>query len=95
MVNKHLRKTKTIISNPFFKLLLSSAIYTVWVLWMEQYLLFFGILIIADIHWSKEMQQAWDTIKNHYQVTLSIDIYQMGIVFFNPEIRKQDYILAY
>lgn len=50
MVKKHLKKTKKIISNPFFKLLMTSAVYTVWVLWMEQYLLFFGIIVIADIH---------------------------------------------
>lgn len=50
MVKKHLHKTKTFLSNPFFKLLLSSAVYTVWVLWMEQYLLFFGLIILADIH---------------------------------------------
>ncbi|MEP2772629.1 MAG: class I SAM-dependent methyltransferase [Fulvivirga sp.] len=51
--------------------------------------------VFDDIHWSTEMEEAWDRIKKHYEVTLSIDIYQMGIVFFNPEIRKQDYILEY
>lgn len=51
--------------------------------------------VFDDIHWSKAMEEAWDRIKSHYEVTLSIDIYQMGIVFFNPEIRKQDYILEY
>ncbi len=51
--------------------------------------------VFDDIHWSKGMEEAWDRIKSHYEVTLSIDIYQMGIVFFNPEIRKQDYILEY
>lgn len=50
MVKKHIKKTKLFISNPFFKLLLSSAIFTIWVLWMEQYLLFFGLIILADIH---------------------------------------------
>lgn len=51
--------------------------------------------VFDDIHWSAEMEEAWGIIKKHYEVTLAIDIYQMGIVFFNPEIRKQNYILEY
>jgi len=49
--------------------------------------------VFDDIHWSKPMEEAWNAIKNNFNVTLSIDVYQMGIVFFNPEIRKQHYIL--
>jgi signal peptidase I len=53
MAKKILRKTKSIISNPFFRLLVSTAIYTAWVLWMDQNLLFFGLIIIADLHLTK------------------------------------------
>ncbi len=38
------------VSNPFFKLLLTSVVYTIWVLWLETYWLFFGLIIITDIH---------------------------------------------
>ncbi|MTI19876.1 class I SAM-dependent methyltransferase [Fulvivirga sp. RKSG066] len=51
--------------------------------------------VFDDIHWSKEMEKVWAAIKNHYQVTLTVDVYQMGIVFFNPDIRKQHYVLQY
>lgn len=51
--------------------------------------------VIDDIHWSEEMEKAWTQIKNHYAVTLSLDLYQMGIVFFNPDLRKQHYVLQF
>ncbi|UII30300.1 class I SAM-dependent methyltransferase [Fulvivirga ulvae] len=51
--------------------------------------------IFDDIHWSKEMEQAWYEIRSHYRVSLSIDLYQMGLVFFKPDLRKQHYILQF
>lgn len=50
MVKKTARKIKRVFKNPFFKLLFTSAIYTVWVLWLETYWLFFGLIIITDVH---------------------------------------------
>lgn len=50
MVINTFRKIKSILKNPFFKLLLTSAVYTIWVLWLETYWLFFGLIIITDIH---------------------------------------------
>ena len=41
------------------------------------------ILIFDDIYWSKGMMQAWEEIKQHPDVTLSIDIYYFGLIFFN------------
>lgn len=51
--------------------------------------------VFDDIHMNKGMEKAWKTIISHYEVTLSIDLFQMGIVFLNPEIRKQHYILTF
>lgn len=51
--------------------------------------------VIDDIHWSEEMEKAWKQIKDHYAVTLSLDLYQIGIVFFNPDLRKQHYVLQF
>ncbi len=49
------------------------------------------ILIFDDIHWSQEMDRAWTEIKANKAVTLSIDLYHMGIVFFtNDVVRKVD-----
>ncbi|MEZ5047164.1 MAG: class I SAM-dependent methyltransferase [Chitinophagaceae bacterium] len=55
-----------------------------------------SIFIYDDIHWSKGMQKAWNEIISYPEVTLSIDIFQLGIVFFNPDFKeKQHFILKY
>jgi predicted O-methyltransferase YrrM len=54
-----------------------------------------SIFIFDDIYWSKEMAQAWNEIKAHPKVTVTIDIFQMGIVFFRKEQAKQHFVLTY
>jgi predicted O-methyltransferase YrrM len=51
------------------------------------------IWIFDDIHWSKEMEEAWEIIKNHPKVTVSIDTFQWGLVFFRYEQPKQHFII--
>jgi len=41
------------------------------------------------------MTEAWEEIKNHPEVTLTIDIFQFGIVFFRKGIEKQHFVLSY
>jgi len=41
-----------------------------------------SVFIFDDIHWSDEMEQAWEQIKQHSRVTLTIDLFFIGIVFF-------------
>ncbi len=50
------------------------------------------VLIFDDIHWSEEMQEAWEFIKNHPQVKLTIDIFEMGIVFLRKENREKEHM---
>jgi len=45
-----------------------------------------SILVFDDIHWSAEMEQAWAQISAHPRVTLSIDLFFIGVVFFRQEI---------
>lgn len=54
-----------------------------------------SLLIFDDIHWSEEMTKAWKEIQNHPKVTISIDLYRMGIVFFRSGVPKQHFILRY
>lgn len=51
----------------------------------------FSVLILDDIHWSAEMEEAWNYCKNHENVTLSIDLFFMGILFFKKEIREKQH----
>ena len=53
------------------------------------------IIIFDDIHWSEGMQQAWNEIRQDPDIHLSIDIFHMGIVWFNTNIPKQHYIVAF
>ncbi len=55
-----------------------------------------SIFIFDDIHWSSDMEDAWKQIKAHSSVTLTIDLFFIGLVFFNPDFKvKQDFIIRY
>ncbi len=55
-----------------------------------------SILIFDDIHWSKEMEEAWQYIKEHSSVTLTIDLFYIGIVFFRKEQKiKQHFSIRF
>ncbi len=49
------------------------------------------ILIFDDIHWSKEMEEAWEQIKEHPSVTLSLDLFFIGIVFFKKDFKVKQH----
>lgn len=51
------------------------------------------VWIFDDIHWSKDMEEAWSLIKSHPQVTVTIDTFQWGIVFFRKEQTKEHFII--
>ncbi|MFN5772165.1 O-methyltransferase [Flavobacterium sp.] len=54
-----------------------------------------SVWIFDDIHWSKDMEEAWENIKNHPAVTVTIDTFQWGLVFFRNEQRlaKEHFIV--
>ena len=54
-----------------------------------------SIFIFDDINWSAGMQEAWKEIKNHSKVTTTVDLFVMGIVFFNPELQKQNFKIRF
>lgn len=55
-----------------------------------------SILVFDDIYWSNEMHEAWEEIKKHEKVRLSIDLFRMGLVFFRKEqLTKEDFVLWY
>ena len=54
------------------------------------------IIVVDDVHWSKEMELAWGYIKQHPKVTLSIDLFFIGIVFLRTEFKiKQDFVIRF
>jgi predicted O-methyltransferase YrrM len=50
-----------------------------------------SIMIFDDIHWSSEMEQAWDQIKTNDAVTCTIDLFFIGIVLFRKEFREKQH----
>ncbi|MDP4261924.1 MAG: class I SAM-dependent methyltransferase [Bacteroidota bacterium] len=51
----------------------------------------FSLVVLDDIHWSREMEQAWKHCKDHPRVTLSIDLFFIGILIFRKEIREKQH----
>lgn len=51
------------------------------------------VWIFDDIHWSAEMEEAWVIIKNHPKVTVTIDTFQWGLVFFRLEQEKEHFVI--
>ena len=49
--------------------------------------------VFDDIYWSEEMKNAWERVKNHDEVSVSIDLFFVGLVFFRKGIMKQHFIL--
>jgi predicted O-methyltransferase YrrM len=52
-----------------------------------------SVWIFDDIHWSPEMEEAWEIIKKHPKVTVTIDTFQWGLVFFRREQEKEHFII--
>ncbi|MFD2569752.1 O-methyltransferase [Spirosoma soli] len=53
------------------------------------------VFIMDDIHWSDEMEQAWAYIKAHSAVSVTVDLFWVGLVFFRKEQPKQDFVLQF
>ena len=51
------------------------------------------ILVFDDIYWSEGMQKAWKEIYTHPEVTLSMDLFQFGIVFFRTEQKNKEHFV--
>lgn len=52
-----------------------------------------SVWIFDDIHWSKDMEEAWEIIKNNPKVKVSIDTFQWGFVFFRAEQEKEHFTI--
>lgn len=54
-----------------------------------------SVIIFDDIYWSKGMEQAWNHIKAHPDVTVTIDLFWIGLVFFRSGQAKQDFKIRF
>lgn len=55
-----------------------------------------SIFIFDDIHWSAEMEEAWKEIQKDKAVTLTIDLFFIGIIFFKKDFKtKQHFVIRF
>ncbi|MFN7045661.1 MAG: O-methyltransferase [Flavobacterium sp.] len=52
-----------------------------------------SVWIFDDIHWSADMEEAWEIIKKYPKVSVTIDTFQWGMVFFRTEQEKEHFII--
>lgn len=49
------------------------------------------VFVFDDIYWSKGMTEAWEYIKNHNAVKVTVDCFHLGVVFFRKEQEKEHF----
>ena len=53
------------------------------------------VVVIDDIYWSKDMNEAWDTIKQMKHVKVTADFYRIGMVFFKEGLSRENFVIKY
>ena len=54
-----------------------------------------SVMIFDDIYWSKGMKEAWEEIKAHPEVTVTIDLFWIGLVYFRKGQAKEHFKIKY
>jgi predicted O-methyltransferase YrrM len=53
------------------------------------------VFVFDDIYHSKGMKEAWEELIQNQKVTVTINLFALGIVYFNTELKKKDYIVVF
>jgi predicted O-methyltransferase YrrM len=54
-----------------------------------------ALIVVDDINWSDEMQSAWNELKSDPRIQVSVDLFQLGLLFIRPGLSKQDFTIRY
>ena len=54
-----------------------------------------SVFVFEGIHHNRDMQDAWEEIKANEDVSVTFDLFCVGMVFFREGIEKQDFVLKY
>ncbi|MFZ4414877.1 MAG: O-methyltransferase [Bacteroidales bacterium] len=54
-----------------------------------------SVFVFDDIHWSTEMEETWEMIKLSPEVTVSIDLFFIGLVFFRKASTKENFVIRF
>jgi len=53
------------------------------------------VLIFDDIYWSEGMEEAWEEIKSHPKVSLTVDLFWIGLVYFKKGREKEHFRIKF
>jgi predicted O-methyltransferase YrrM len=53
--------------------------------WAMEHITSKGMIILDDIYWSEHMTEAWEQCSTDKRVSLSLDLYQLGVLSRNPD----------
>ena len=53
------------------------------------------VIVLDDIYYSREMEEAWKEIKLNEKVSVTVDIFRMGIIFFREGLNHVNYTIRY
>lgn len=51
------------------------------------------IVVLDDIHWSPDMNRAWMELSRRSEVTSSMDLFDLGLLYFDPDYLPKHYRL--
>ncbi|WP_018342256.1 O-methyltransferase [Cytophaga aurantiaca] len=54
-----------------------------------------GLIIMDDIYWSYPMTKAWEVLSSKKAVTVSIDLWQIGLLYFHTGQEKENFKLRF
>jgi predicted O-methyltransferase YrrM len=50
------------------------------------------VFVFDDMHWSKDMAEAWERVKKHPRVTLTLDFFELSLAFIDPDFREKQHL---
>ncbi len=62
---------------------------------LKPYLAKSAILVVDDIHWSTEMNRAWQQLLADDHFSLKLDLYEAGLLFLDKSLPKESWVIDY
>lgn len=54
-----------------------------------------GVIIVDDIRWSASMLKAWHEIQKHQKTKVTIDLFKIGLVFFDDRLSRENFLIRF
>jgi len=54
-----------------------------------------GVIVCDDIHWSRDMESAWDKLIQENRWSLRVDFYEWGLLTANPSLAREFHCIRF